>query len=85
MIREKWRKKTDLLAHFDDNIRVTAHHIPDGKIDTFFNMNSQQTQQVLHGRKINVRNEMKQNGFSRQNKWLQGTCMSQDQSGCSYL
>lgn len=61
-------EKTHLLAHFDDNIRITAHDIPDSKIDTSFNMNSQQTQQVLHGE---ICEEMKKNGiFQRESKWL---------------
>jgi len=72
-------EKAYLLAHFDDNIRITAHHIPDSKIDTFFNMNSQQTQQVLHGE---ICEEMKKNGiFQRENKWVS---QSHEQSEAIY-
>lgn len=47
--------KTYLFSQFDNNIRVTTHNISDSKIDTFFNMNSEQTQQVLHGEKEYVK------------------------------
>ena len=40
--------KLDLLAHFDDNIRVAAYYIPDSKIDPSLHMNSEQTHHVLH-------------------------------------
>lgn len=83
---EKTGEKTDLPSHFDDNIRVTAHHIPDGKIDTFFNMNSQQTQQVLHGKKKTLCEGMKWSkmDFQYRTSGSKGPVWV-NQSGCSYL
>ena len=37
-----------LFSHPDHNIRITAYNISHSKIHSFFNMNSQQSHQVLH-------------------------------------
>lgn len=70
MLTEKKKKKVRkqlkpvyLLPHFENNIRVTGSpdHVPDCKVHPFLDLNSKQTDPVLHFRQITQRSRVLKN------------------------